>query len=156
METPRRLTLITETPSTKKRQPCSPAQKLKEILDSIKAANWTLSEFFFYLFRLEGEDSRSVIQGSQHKQMATAMLNGTSKPSFGVIIDLIHRNAGRVDYRKDDETSMEKVFQPGILPENIKHARPALTVWAVRLASNLVRETGLHLRAWHQRNRRAG
>jgi len=105
---------------------------------------------------LEGEGLQPVVRESQHKQMVTAMLNGTSKPSFGVIIDLIHRNAGHVDYRKDDETSMDKVFQPGILPDNIKHAKPALTVWAVRLVANLVRaegqqmimrETGLHLRA---------
>ncbi|KAF8223132.1 hypothetical protein L208DRAFT_1074598, partial [Tricholoma matsutake] len=62
-------------------------QKLKEILNFIKAANWTLSEFFFHLFQLEGEDSQPVVQESQHKQMATGMLNGTSKPLFGVIID---------------------------------------------------------------------
>jgi hypothetical protein len=74
--------------------------------------------------------------------MVTGMLNGTSKPSFGVIIDLIHRNAGHVDYRKDDETSLDKVFQPGILPDSIKHAKPALTMWAVHLVSNLVRAEG--------------
>ncbi|KAF8230262.1 hypothetical protein L208DRAFT_1476868 [Tricholoma matsutake] len=57
------------------------------------------------------------------------MLNGTSKPLFG-----------HVDYRKDHETSLDRVFQPGlgILPESIKHAKPALTVWAVRLVSSLV------------------
>ena len=65
------------------------------------------------------------------------MLNGTSKPSFGVLIDLIHQNAGHVDYRKDDEMSMDKVFQPGILPDNIKHAKLALTVWAVHLVAVL-------------------
>jgi hypothetical protein len=37
---------------------------------------------------------------------------------------------------------MDKVFQPGILPDNIKHAKPALTVWAVRLVANLVRAEG--------------
>ena len=158
METPRGPTLNTETPpsTTKKRQPRSPAQKLREILNAIKAANWTLSEFFYYLFQLEGEDSQPIARESQHKQMVTGMLNGTSKPPFGVIINLIHQSAGYVDYRKDDETSMDKVFQPGILPDSIKHAKPALTVWAVSLVSNLVRaegqqmirrETGLHLRA---------
>ena len=111
-------------------------------LDSIKAANWMLSEFFFYLFRLEDEESRPVVQESQHKQMVTGMLNGTLKPLFGVIIDLVHRNAGHVDYRKDDETSMDKVFQPGILPDSIKHAKPALTVSAVRLVSSLVQAEG--------------
>ncbi|KAF8238026.1 hypothetical protein L208DRAFT_1388257 [Tricholoma matsutake] len=56
METPCRPTLNTETPSTtKKHKPCTPTQKLKEILDSIKATNWTLSEFFYYLFQLEGD-----------------------------------------------------------------------------------------------------
>ncbi|KAF8232848.1 hypothetical protein L208DRAFT_1151377, partial [Tricholoma matsutake] len=61
-----------------------------------------------------------------------------------------------VDYRKDDETSLDRVFQPGILSDSIKHAKPALTVWAVHLVSSLVQaegqqmikqETGLHLRA---------
>lgn len=123
-----------------------PSQKLKDILDSIKAANWTLSDFFFYLFRLEekrdGHEPQPVVQDSQHTQMLTALLNGTSKPCFGVIINLIHRNSGHVDYRRGDRTSMEKVFQPGILPEDIEHAKPALTVWAVQLVADLVRVEG--------------
>ena len=128
--------------TTKKCQPHSPTQKLKEILDCIKAANWMLSKFFYYLFQLESDNSQPIVQESQHKQMVTRMLNGTSKPSFGVIIDLIHWNAGHVDYRKDDETSLDRVFQPGILPDSIKHAKPALTVWAVHLVSSLVQAEG--------------
>ena len=97
METLHRLISTIETPSTtKKCQPQSPAQKLKEILDSIKLANWMLSKFFFYLFRLEGEDLQPVVRESQHKQTVTAMLNGTSKPSFDVLIDLIHRKSNRL------------------------------------------------------------
>ena len=92
METPHGPTSNTETPAstTKKCQPRSPAPKLKEILNAIKAANWTLSEFFYYLFGLDSEDSQPILRESQHKQMVTGMLNGTSKPLFGVIINLIH------------------------------------------------------------------
>jgi hypothetical protein len=51
---------------------------------------------------------------------------------------------------------MEEVFQPGILPGDIKHVKPALTVWAVRLVADFLQaegqkmvhqDSGLHLHA---------
>jgi hypothetical protein len=150
------------TPATqsKKRKPArSPAEKLGVILDCIRDAGWSLSDFLFYLFRMEEERPdglRPVERASQHARMVTSLLNGASKPRMGIIIDLIHRNSARVNYRQGDKTMMSNVFSPSVAFQDIEHARPALSTWAVHLVAELVSaeakvmiapETGLHLRA---------
>jgi hypothetical protein len=91
--------------------------------------------------------------------MLTALLDSTSRPSFGVILDLIHCNSHYVDYKAGDDTSLDAVYKSGVSLLEINHAKPAITVWAVQLVAELVRdegqkmiclENGLHLRASHK------
>jgi hypothetical protein len=129
------------------------------ILDCIRDAGWSLSDFLFYLFRMEEERPdglRPVERASQHARMVTSLLNGASKPRMGIIIDLIHHNSARVNYRQGDKTMMSNVFSPSVAFQDIEHAWPALSTWAVHLVAELVSaeakvmiapETGLHLRA---------
>ncbi|KAF8056184.1 hypothetical protein FPV67DRAFT_1731334 [Lyophyllum atratum] len=141
-----------QTPG-RRRTPRSDAQKMKDILNVMREADWSISKFLHHLFRLENRDE-------QHQQMVVGMINGTSKPRFGEILQLIYENAKRVDYRKGDKTAtkivIQKKFAPDLWPEVLHHAEPAMNVWAVRLVADLVRnegkvmvkpDTGLHLRA---------
>jgi hypothetical protein len=126
---------------------------------SVQDVGWSLSEFLFYLFRMEEERPdglRPVERESQHARMITALLNGASKPRMGIIIDLIHRNSAYVNYRQGDKTMTSNVFSPSVAFQDIEHSWPALSTWAVHLVAELVSaeakvmiapETGLHLRA---------
>ncbi|KAH7903329.1 hypothetical protein BJ138DRAFT_1120498 [Hygrophoropsis aurantiaca] len=97
------------------------------------------------------------------------MLNGTSQPTMGALVELIYKNAGHVKHRADDPAPGGSSFISGVSPSVIKHAKSALTTWAVRISADLVKkeakqmiksETGLHLRAEpereHAKRRHAG
>ncbi|RDB15452.1 hypothetical protein Hypma_004158 [Hypsizygus marmoreus] len=148
--------------------PCRSArsadQKLQTMFDVLQDVGWSLSEFLYYFFRVEVEartpsdNPTSVKRSKIHENKLRAFLDGTSKPHFGRLIDLIHKNSVDAGYRANDPTNPGhgKFFSTSMVPEDIQHARPALTTWAVHLVGELVdaeagdmikRETGLHMRA---------
>ncbi|KAF8055046.1 hypothetical protein FPV67DRAFT_1545441 [Lyophyllum atratum] len=111
-----------ETPG--RRRARTDSQKLKDILSVIREADWSLSKFLYKLFQLEEEKPggpRPITRDAQHQQMVVAMLNGTSRPRFGEILDLIRRNAKRVDYRRGDASVPDKGFTPKLSSESIEH-----------------------------------
>ncbi|KAG6915753.1 hypothetical protein DXG01_010020 [Tephrocybe rancida] len=138
-------------------------EKIASILSAIADAGWSLSMAFYKVFQIYddrcGKEEEHIVRDIRHQQMVVAMLQGTSKPTFGQILELIHQNAKVVGYRQSD-TSMPNrgaTFDPALSPESIKHADPAITAWAVHLIADHVQheskkminvETGLHLRAW--------
>ncbi|KDR64811.1 hypothetical protein GALMADRAFT_1353873, partial [Galerina marginata CBS 339.88] len=88
------------------------------------------------------------------------MLDGTSKPHIGSILEKIYRCACSVKFRENDNTvpagSSSNMFSSHLPPGEIKNARPGMITWAVRVISKEVNkeaeemirtETGLHLRA---------
>ncbi|KAG6907429.1 hypothetical protein DXG01_008894 [Tephrocybe rancida] len=133
---------------TPRRKARNDSQKLKDILDAIQETQWSLSTFFHHLFRTQeekpGQEPCTIERDAQHQQMLSALLNGSSKPQFGQLLDLIYKNAQGVGYRRGDNTvpSGPFTFSPDLSHTEVSHAYPAMTLWAVRLVSNLVRSEG--------------
>ncbi|KAF9235065.1 hypothetical protein BU15DRAFT_65199 [Melanogaster broomeanus] len=158
-------------PSTSKSQPSSqvevstprrprryPPQKIDDILCTIQDANWTLNEFLFHLFALEDAHGQELKRGKRHQQMLVALLNGSVKPTIGAIIQLIARNTLDISPAAKDPQDWTQMggFMSGVPVEEINHARPALTTWAVNEVTALVwkeasmmggKDGGLQIRA---------
>ncbi|KAG6836416.1 hypothetical protein H0H93_008157 [Arthromyces matolae] len=150
----------TPTETTKRRPARSDTEKMESILSSISAAGWSLSKFLYKLFQIyddrKGKQQEHIVRDPKHQQMLVAMLQGTSKPTFSTILDLIYQNSKVIPYRNNDTTMPTATFIPSRLPEDIDHAEPAIIAWAVHLVSHLVQseggkmvdvKTGLHLNA---------
>ncbi|KAG6835289.1 hypothetical protein H0H93_003080 [Arthromyces matolae] len=150
----------TETPG--RSRPRTDAQKLKDILNTIRAAGWSLPTFLFNLFRIKkhkpGYGVEDIERDAQHQQMLSSLFNGAAKPTFGSLMDLMYQNAQKIPYRKGDNTipTGQFRFTSTLSHDTVDHAYPAMTIWAVQLVANLVRaeaetmiqpENGLHLRA---------
>ncbi|KAH7921726.1 hypothetical protein BV22DRAFT_1132056 [Leucogyrophana mollusca] len=129
-----------ETPKSSRTSPRSTSEKINDILLEIKHANWTLSEFLYYLFWLHNDDGNKVKWDPRHRSMVIPFLNGELKYTCGAVLELIYKNSSSVAHTKDDMESEGRMLVLGIDPESIKHARPALTTWAVSLVTKLVRK----------------
>ncbi|PPQ95548.1 hypothetical protein CVT26_008573 [Gymnopilus dilepis] len=144
--------LPSATPSSSRKPARQDPEKLETILAAIADVDWTVPVFLEKFFSLEDQPSK------QQRQI-TAMLNGTTKPYLGTVLEVIFQKAKATKFRADDEsidagTNMLAPRQQEI--RNIRHAYPAMVTWAARLTGDLVneeakdmiaKETGLHCRA---------
>ena len=72
--------------SSGRRRPRSNAMKLNVIFDAIDQVEWDVPKFLGQLFQKEKVDER-------HERVVKAMLNGTTKPYFGAVLNLIYEDA---------------------------------------------------------------
>ncbi|EGO27330.1 hypothetical protein SERLADRAFT_435106 [Serpula lacrymans var. lacrymans S7.9] len=88
--------------------------------------------------------------------MVTSFLNGSSTSSIASILDLIYLNVKSTSYCADLDPKADEMHMQAMSIDNIRHAKPALTAWAVvhvvklvRAESNrmIARDTGLQVRA---------
>ncbi|KAF6760243.1 hypothetical protein DFP72DRAFT_843737 [Ephemerocybe angulata] len=167
--------LVPETPSRAPRKAAqTDEQKFDDILKGMRAAGMTLSKFLYMLFHVDDEPTTSEpplklpqrapkekprhTRSSAHASMLASLLNGSSKPHFGVILNELWKSALITKHSKKDTTSSpgEMFDQENSSLAEVEHARVVLATWATKLVGNLAkeegavmtdRETGLHLRA---------
>ncbi|KAH6903914.1 hypothetical protein BKA70DRAFT_1512676 [Coprinopsis sp. MPI-PUGE-AT-0042] len=167
----------TPSSSTKspRASPKSTQQKLDIVLKAITDVYWNISTFLYYLFRTEdvpanhrefstlvtGEPSLSatvlVSRSPSHEAMISSLLNGTTKPRIGCILNEIWKSAINTSFLKKDSTKpTDTLFNSENSISTIQHAQVALISWSGRLLSLVAkeeadsivsREAGLHLRA---------
>jgi len=86
------------------------------------------------------------------------MLNGTTKPFIGEILELLWRNANRTEFRENDKSVPpgHKMFIGNATFDIIEHARTSMVTWAAKTVMKLANgeaeemikpEAGLNLRA---------
>ncbi|KDR68077.1 hypothetical protein GALMADRAFT_146569 [Galerina marginata CBS 339.88] len=147
----------------KRRTALSSKQKINKILEMLEEYDWNfprLLEEFFKRFEEKKGEIVPVERTEKHQRVLNAMLDGTSKPHIGSILEKIYRCACSVKFRENDNTvpagSSSNMFSSHLPPGEIKNARPGMITWAVRVISKEVNkeaeemirtETGLHLRA---------
>jgi hypothetical protein len=149
---------LTRTPaippgSTSKKR-LSASEKLAHVLEALEAVHWTVPGFLDELFSQQSSDGQA-----KRTRVVTSMLNGSSKPYVASILEKMFDIAStKTNFLKNDTTANpgRNMFNPERPPQEIRHAYPAMTTWAVRLVSELVNneakqmvnhKTGLHYRA---------
>ncbi|KAJ3515928.1 hypothetical protein NLJ89_g1460 [Agrocybe chaxingu] len=160
LSTPSQPSPLSRTSSTPRQSPRSRADKLNIVLDSLDSVGWSLPRFleeFFKIQEKKGTELVKVKRDERHERVLTSMINGTTKPHFGTLLELVYRNACAVKFLSKDATIQpgRALFSQDLTPNDIPHALPAITTWSVRLTGFLVNEeasemvkpdAGLHLR----------
>jgi len=146
------------TPSLKRRKARTWTEKIGLVLDQLDEVGWSLPKFLEEFFTIEEASSPATTRSNRHQQCLNSMLNGATQPRILMLLELLYRNALKVKFRGNDNSVPpgEQMFHATTRPEDIEHAYPGMTTWAVRLVGDLVdqeamemteRSTGLHLRA---------
>ena len=98
--------------------------KLNVIFNAIDQVEWDVPKFLGQLFQKEKVDER-------HERVVKAMLNGTTKPYFGAVLNLIYEDAQRTNFIKSDTMTPPgtNMFVSTLSLDKIRHAYPALVTW---------------------------
>lgn len=127
------------TPNAPTRRRLTDIQKVEHILAELGKHRLSLSRFLFVLLELKDNNGKSIPRSKPHEQAVVAMLNGSSKPTFGKILELCYANAVKVGYREDDRTvPKNQNFTTGAEAQDIEHAYPAMNAWAVEMAARMM------------------
>ncbi|KIM63152.1 hypothetical protein SCLCIDRAFT_15631 [Scleroderma citrinum Foug A] len=123
----------------KRKQPAASDENLCIIFDALKSVNWTLGDFFYYLFRLEDQNGQPIHHSQQHGSYIHQLLNGTSGSGIGYILDTWMQNTDGVAGPGAD--GGELLYNTAEHYRQIRSARPALTSFVAQVVMNkLVRE----------------
>ncbi|KAF8954217.1 hypothetical protein BDZ97DRAFT_1928589 [Flammula alnicola] len=90
------------TPASTRKTTRTNSEKMATVLAGISDAGWTVPTFLNHFLNLKNRTE-------QHERMLTAMLNGTSKPHLGTILQALFEKAESTSFRADD-TSMPPGF----------------------------------------------
>jgi len=84
------------------------SKKLDMVLKTLEDIKWSPSQFVLELLRLKkiGQEgvAVTVTWTDKHKWVVKTMLNGTTKPFIGEILDLLWRNANRTEFQENDKS----------------------------------------------------
>ena len=120
-------------------------EKLTEVLNLLKAMDWTIGEFLYHLFRLRDKHGQLLHRSQRHGTIVGMFLSGATRHSAAEIISFwLKDEAGRPSKETPDYAAR---YSPSVDWTTIRHAQPAITAMAVQLCEQqLIREQRVAVR----------
>ncbi|KAF4583644.1 hypothetical protein AB1N83_012102 [Pleurotus pulmonarius] len=106
-------------------------EKLAEILDMLKALNWTIGDLLYHLFRSHSRKGDEIKRSRSHAQMVSKFLGGKGRYYPTLILAEWLRSADGLPGLADTERG--QMYSVSIDYRNIRAARPGLTSFAAQL-----------------------
>ena len=135
---------ITSTPFN-----VSSEEKLNVVFETISHYRWTLADFLHILFtplqKNHSTNTSTEIKTMQnrHRQFVLKFLSGAScYTALDIVIMMYHHPYAKPSTRHADA---EAYFSPTISADQIKHAKLALTTWALEIVTKETRCESTHL-----------